>query len=209
MLMKKDNLISKPTSYQIGIIFCLWRYNKKHNRITFTSSNRYFLEQIENLFISSIEMYKSLSNVTRYKINIYPSKELLNVFNIDSNNIPEKVTNIPENIDLKEFFKAYLELNANFQIYKRNRKGYSESKHRLRIIGRESLLNSINSYLEDQKIAQKKTMTHVASKAENTYAISYSKKDEVLGIYNFFYTEPCNEEYWNKLKQNIENVYKE
>lgn len=207
MLMEKDSLIRKPTSYQIGIMFCLWRYNKKSNKIIFTSDNIYFLEQIKNLFVSNIETYISLRKITRFKISTYPNKELLKVFNIDINNIPSRLNNLPENIDLREFFRAYLEINSKFQMYE-NKTDNKRIRRRLRITGREVCLNTLNSYAEDQGLASKKSITNVSSQKINCHSLSYTIKEELINLYNFFHVEPYCEEYWKSLKENIETYHK-
>ena len=200
--MDNKYLLKEPTPYQLGIVFSLYRFQNKKNRVIFTHSNRYFLEQIKNLFIGNIEKYTVKPSMSvRYRLIICPCKALTKYFK--ENELLEKnLTTLPKLKDYHDFLRAYIEVNGilYFKYYHKEHNNY-EFKHRLKLTANENILKQIRENL----MIDIGININPASKIHKTstgMALIISKINTLKKIYNAYKDdEEKYKNFWNTFSE--------
>lgn len=205
--MNNDKCLLKvPTPYQLGIIFSLYSFKSKENKVIFSHRDKYFLEQIQPLFIGNIEKYivKPSGNI-RYRLITRPFAFLKQYF--ESSELLEKnLTTLPKLKDYHDFLRAYIEINGvlYFKYYYRKDINTCEFKHRLRFIQQKDVIEQIKEKLMID-IGININATTKMHKNSNRVAILITKMDSLKKIYNKYKDDKENfKNFWDKFSKCLE-----
>lgn len=201
--MDNKYLLKEPTPYQLGIVFSLYRFQSRENRVIFTHSDRYFLEQIKNLFIGNIEKYTVKSSMSvRYRLITRPCKILAKYFEKDEL-LEKNLTTLPKLKDYHDFLRAYIEVNGilYFKYYYKERNNYYEFKHRIRLTANENILKQIREKLMID-IGININPARKIHKTSTGMALMISKIDTLKKIYNAYKDdEEKYKNFWNTFSE--------
>lgn len=207
--MKTKVTVNDFTNYQLGILFaCGSITNEKNNKIlVIRHKNKYFLEQLQNLFDNKIG-YRQTQDKNYYilKTKAFDFDSLENI-NHKSRNA--KLRYLPILDNYKDFLRAYIELHACWDYCvnytKRKEKYY---RLRLRIYGNFNLISEINQVLNQEASVKIKSIQSVKHNDTTSY-IAYTSVSELYSIRKYLEDEPCNQPYWNDVDYKLKNPRKE
>jgi DNA-binding CsgD family transcriptional regulator len=192
---KKRINLATISPYLLGIIWGLGRYSEE-GAMFFRHSNRYFLEQLQNLCDNEITEGYSRTG-TQYKLkSVLFDIDQLKQIGWTERNADER--DIPKLIDYKDFLRSYIEIHG-YLSENRNNKGL-----RLRIYGNIELIQSINEILSNNAKVRIKRLT--ISKNEKTAALSYQLINEIQSIFSYISGEPKYIEYWQAIEEKLEVI---
>lgn len=203
--MKEKKSFSQATSYQLGIIFGCGSFITENGTKRFVArhKDRYFLEQIENLFCNNKIGFREIGNKRYYilKSSKFDYDSLI-AMNYRSRNNNERYLPVLE--DYKDFLRAYVELHGSWDYctsYKKRQKYY---RLRLRIFGNQSIINEINQVFRDEVGVGLKSLQGVKINNTTSY-IAYTSLSELQAIRDYLYDIPYFEKYWHDVDCKISN----
>ena len=205
---KKINL-TKATEYQLGIIFGVGSYIKCESALFFRHKDRYFIEQVGELFNSNIYVQKNKDNYQYcLKTCIADIDSLKSLGWINRN---ADARHIPILDNYKDFLRAYIELHGYFSYctsYKGNRKARIKYyRLRLKIYGNLEFMNEINIILAKECYVSEKSVQIMHNK--KTASITYSSLEEITNILTYLYGTPNNPKWWKEAKEKLFEPTKE
>lgn len=187
------------SEYQLGIFWGISSFSD--GRIVFRTKDIYFLNEINDKFNSTIysQQHKGSTQYVLKSCNI-------DIDSFKDNNWTERnatLRKLPILDNYKNFIRAYIELHSSLDYSIRHSKKGKYKALRLRIYGNVYLLDEINHILSNNLNIGLKSLQDCNNKT--TKVIYYQSFSEISKIYNYIYGNPYNENYWNEIKEKLNN----
>lgn len=205
-IRKERKSFSLASEYQLGILFgCGSIVTEKGDEVlVIRHKDKYFLEQVQNLFIGNKLGYRKHNNKEYY---ILKSKafDYESLFKIGYKARNDSQRYLPILDKYNDFLRAYIELHGCWDYcttHKRNKEKYY--RLRLRIYGNYFLIDEINRILSEEVGVKFKSIQMVKSNNTTSY-IAYTSLEEIYAIRKYLDNTPCNESYWNDVDIKIKN----
>ena len=123
-----------------------------------------------------------------------PAQWIIKARNIDY--LPK----LTELSNANDFCRSYIEIHGVLDIARLRKRGKIRYYLRLRIYGKEYILNYINTVLP----AKEKKMQYIRNVGGSTYALYYQSCKEIIDIFNWIDGNMKNEKVWNNWKNVID-----
>lgn len=201
--------ITELSNYHLGILWSIGTYNQDEQSFTIRHKNKYFLEQLQPYFDSSIYPQKARTG-TQYVLKTC----LIDIEQLQNLGWTERNANqrdLPILEDYRDFLRAYIELHSSLDYctgYKRKPRNEKYYRLRLRIYGNKILIQSINRMLN--KFVGVGSKKEQSTSNDKTFYIAYTSFEEIQSIYDWATGNLCCNEIWididKKLKEPIKNL---
>ena len=154
---------------------------------------------VRNLDVWYVDQIAGCTGYNKYKLDTNIERDGVPCWVVKARNI----CGLPPLDEIKswtDFCRAYIEIHGSLDIRReKNTKGNRINRLRLRIYGRETLLNKMNDILP----AKNKKMQYIVSTTEGKYigrtcALYYQSRKEILDILDWIDGAQKNKKIWKK-----------